>query len=207
MEKVSEILIGTILFAAIPYFTGFLYLQSYFDFFGIEINELNISTEYIFSSSFFAAKSVYQAVLSGNISLSIWIPLSLSLLLALIFGAILLLSTAITGYKPFAVTFCTLAIIFCLFAVHTAGEFAAERKLSSSTRVLLTEFSEFKENSSDLNEVNHAIRDSSYVLVHVDKDMYYIVKHPKRSHTEEKSKWLLRLPRKDGQILISRHAM
>ena len=63
-DKAFDLLFGTFLFVALPYFVGFIYLQSYFESFGIEMNELEISSEYIFSSAFFAIKSVF--LLAGN---------------------------------------------------------------------------------------------------------------------------------------------
>ncbi len=227
--SIGDFLNLSALLLGLPYFFGFIYLNAYYRYFGIDLSELGFSAQYIYVSSFFA---IWKFILGPDLEVAWdWIrsPDGLSLLVSsaiIAFVALLIIrktpprpgslswpypshespnEVSGTARVAMTVTAAALAYFAALTALYFVAVLAAnrtaERDLSQLPFAYLIELDADTAADDITNQegASQLLRWRDGYRVLHANDSEYFLL---RNATEDTQRWLIRLPKDDHRSLF-----
>jgi len=211
--NISAILLG------LPYFLGFVYQNTYFQYFGIDAHELEVKTQVIYVSAFYALNTVSENWFSSpNATIHILFLLSLLLALFVLLHIYRRQVTLLGSSKPneprkrtgiSEIAIVLLGYFLALVALYaigfTAGQSQAEDEIGDLPMVMVVSAEKAgAQNTLDtLSPEGVMLKHTKHRLLYTSATTFYLV----RRTLEQEKIWLIRLPRHESRIVYARKVL
>jgi hypothetical protein len=180
--KFLEYLVIPLFVLALPYFIGFIYLQSYYRYFGFTISELNISDREVYVASFFAIANLFKhsTVVERDASILVVPFLGLSIYL--------IVKNQIPSLLQFLESKLVLITIFFIFIVaaySSSSRIGLETASSQSGRLPRVYVVDFRSLSGqeDMNQIEQIqlLKSNADFLVYANTTDIFLLRRMKRN--------------------------